>query len=121
MTEYKILLFYDVPMPEFFRASMEEFLKRAVEQGILSGYEFQSRDVKEGERVVKTAVKEAKKIKKEHEKELQSAGKKVEKPTPGPDTGTVKRDEDRNDQGEAGGSVGINKTVRSDTPNNSKT
>ena len=92
MTEYKITLYYEKPMPKFFQNSMVEMLDRAQEQGIITGYEFDVKTLEKGD--------------KEYAK--------VREDKSGHDKASKSGDEDSNNKGKAGRTGGVDKEIRSD-------
>ena len=120
MTEYKIVLYYEKPMPEFFQNSMEAMLKRGVEQGFISGYEFQHRELESGKTIKQTTLKDSARIKKEYEESLKDATKPIQDDTAGHDKPTEKRAEKLRREGEFREFTRLDKKVRSDKPDNRK-
>ena len=142
MTEYKIVLYYEKPMPEFFQNSMEAMLKRGVEQGFISGYEFQKKELasdkdmkgsvkKEAYKISKqyeerltepskTAIAQDKIIEKQHEESIKDERKPIQDDTAGHDKPTEKGIEKLRRKREADGLVSLDKALRSDKPDNRK-
>jgi hypothetical protein len=78
MTEMKITMYSDRPVPEWFKKIIEEQLKRAVQQGSINGYEMQVRDLANPDKTATKALKAGDKIKKEYMEELKNAEKTAE-------------------------------------------
>jgi hypothetical protein len=78
MTEMKIVMYSDFPVPEWFKKIIEEQLKRAVQQGSIKGYEMQVTYLANPYKTFGEALKAADKIKKEYVEELRHAEKTAE-------------------------------------------
>jgi len=78
MTEMKIIMYSDFPVPDWFKKMIEEQLKRAVQQGNIKGYEIQVRELSGEDHSVKKTLKAADKIKKQYMEELKNAEKIAE-------------------------------------------
>lgn len=142
MTEYKIVLYYEKPMPEFFQSSMEAMLKRGVEQGFISGYEFQKKELESGTVIKQTTLKDSAEIRKKYEESIKAASelefvgteygkvilkeikkderKPVQDNTSGLDTRAEKGVEELRGEGKPRGSGSKHKEIRSDKPDNRK-
>lgn len=98
MTEYKISLYYDEPLPVFVKNAMVQTLEMYKKQGIINGYE------------VKIQTME----------EQYAEYIKAEESAAGRDKRTEQGAEELHEEGEPGGSGSVNQEVRSDKPDNGK-
>lgn len=120
MTEYKILLYYDKPMPEYFTAAMEQELKAAVESGILTGYEFEKTEMPEELKIMASIQRKAEQIKKDFEGSLKDEKTGNKNDTPGHDPGAEKGAPVVHDKRKARGTKPEHQAVRPDPTDNGK-
>jgi len=98
MTEYKISLYYDEPLPVFVKNAMVQTLEMYKKQGIINGYDVQIKDMEEKyAEYIKAQERTAR-----HDKRAEQGA------------------EELHEEGEPGGAGSEHKEVRSDKSDNSK-